>query len=317
MQRRFCQILVLISLGGVLVACSSGPEPVCTDGTCTLAPKRATSRPYTIKGVKYCPQQHYEYCCEGIASYYGGGDIFHGRPTATGERFDMNGVTAAHKTLPLPCIAEVTNLENGRQIQVKVNDRGPFVTGRIIDVSRRVAQLLGFEGKGTAKVRVKTLVAESLALNNIKNPTVMMAEKPAQSVNPIPEAAAVLLVETFPSLPEDLFEDLSENLVEAEPLENLSSSPILPSPVHVRASTASVDTGIFVQVGNYATHQEAQNLSSVIEDFKNVSVKSLRNAGAKPYAVRVGPFASMSQANEALDQLADAGHVMSRIVIAR
>ena len=162
----------------LLYGCATTPEPeMCApDGTCTKAPKKATSKPYQIKGVWYYPQHHYEYEEDGVASYYGGGDIFHGRPTATGETFDMNGVTAAHKTLPLPCIAEVTNLENGRKIIVKVNDRGPFVNDRIIDVSRRVAQLLGFENQGTARVKVKTLVDESLSLNSLEASKVALDE---------------------------------------------------------------------------------------------------------------------------------------------
>ncbi|WP_338453741.1 septal ring lytic transglycosylase RlpA family protein [Candidatus Bealeia paramacronuclearis] len=169
----------LALLGLILAGCATGPqEPEIRlpDGSVTKAPKRATSKPYQIKGVWYYPQEHYEYEEHGVASYYGGGDVFHGRPTATGERFDMNGVTAAHKTLPLPCIAEVTNLENGRKIVVKVNDRGPFVNDRIIDVSRRVAQLLGFENQGTAKVRVKTLVEDSMSLNSLEASKVVLDE---------------------------------------------------------------------------------------------------------------------------------------------
>src|SRR3990167_3705959 len=144
MLRKLYPHLLLVTVCGFLSACFSPPQeisPIYT-GPCTPAPKKATSRPYQIKGIWYYPQPHYEYEEVGIASYYGGGDVFHGRPTATGEIFNMNGLSAAHKTLPLPCIAEVTNLENGRQISIKVNDSGPFINGRIIDVSRRVAQLL-------------------------------------------------------------------------------------------------------------------------------------------------------------------------------
>ena len=90
----------------------------------------------------------------GISSYYGPG--FHGRPTANGETFDMHALTAAHKTLPIPCYARVTNLHNGRSLVVRVNDRGPYINGRILDVSDRVARLLGFDG-GLAKVRLDYL----------------------------------------------------------------------------------------------------------------------------------------------------------------
>lgn len=183
MEQKFFQVLACIGLCFLLAACSSGPEiPEFRTEGMTIAPKKATSRPYQIKGVWYYPQPHYEYAEEGLASYYGGGDVFHGRPTATGERFDMNEITAAHKTLPLPCMIKVTNLENGRELIVKVNDRGPFPPGRLLDVSRRSAQLLGFEGKGLAKVRVVTLVPESLALNGLDPSTVMLAQAPTELV---------------------------------------------------------------------------------------------------------------------------------------
>ena len=91
----------------------------------------------------------------GVASWYG--HPFHGRKTANGEVYDMHGMTAAHPTLPLPSIARVTNLENGRSITVRVNDRGPFAKRRIIDLSRRAAWELGFKDQGTAEVEVEYL----------------------------------------------------------------------------------------------------------------------------------------------------------------
>jgi rare lipoprotein A len=126
--------------------------------------KKAYNKPYQIKGVWYTPQPHYNINEEGIASYYGGTDVFHGRKTSNGEVFDMNEVSAAHKTAPIPCVLLVTNLENGRSLKVKVNDRGPFIDGRIIDVSRRTAQLLGFYRQGTTRVHVKTLMPETMLL---------------------------------------------------------------------------------------------------------------------------------------------------------
>lgn len=161
-------------LSGLVIGCShdnySGPK--------TMAPKRATSRPYTIRGITYYPQQYYEYDETGVSSHYGDHDGFHGKSTATGEKFDTNQLTAAHKTLPLPCVARITNVENGRSVVVKVNDRGPFISGRMLDVSRKTAQLLGFYRKGLGKVRVETLVQESLALQSNPRsapPSVMLA----------------------------------------------------------------------------------------------------------------------------------------------
>lgn len=112
-----------------------------------------TMRPYQVNGTWYKPREQPDYDETGVASWYG--QQFHNRQTANGEMFDMWVVSAAHKTLPLPSIVEVTNLDNGRKIKVRVNDRGPFVSGRIIDMSRAGADALGFSGKGTARVRVR------------------------------------------------------------------------------------------------------------------------------------------------------------------
>jgi rare lipoprotein A len=92
---------------------------------------------------------------EGIASFYG--EQFHGKRTANGEIFDMNKFTAAHRTLPLNTIAQVTNLKNSKKVRVKINDRGPFVSGRIIDLSRRAADELDFINEGTTRVRIEVL----------------------------------------------------------------------------------------------------------------------------------------------------------------
>jgi rare lipoprotein A len=109
--------------------------------------------PYKVAGKWYVPREDHNYDRIGVGSWYG--EDFHGRKTANGELFDKNALTAAHPTLPLPSYAYVTNLENGRKILVRVNDRGPYVGGRIIDLSRASATALGYVGKGRAKVRVR------------------------------------------------------------------------------------------------------------------------------------------------------------------
>ena len=126
------------------------------------APVYKIGKPYQINGKYYYPAVDYSYSKTGVASWYG--KKFHGKRTANGEIFNMNAVSAAHKTLPMPSIVQITNLENGRSMKVRVNDRGPFVNGRIIDLSRRGAQLLGFEKKGTAMVRVSIVAEESQTL---------------------------------------------------------------------------------------------------------------------------------------------------------
>lgn len=110
-------------------------------------------KPYVVAGVTYVPHENPSYRAVGTASWYG--DAFHGRLTSNGEVFDMRSISAAHPTLPLPSYVRVTNLSNGRSLVVRVNDRGPFHANRVIDVSSRAANLLGFRQHGTARVRVE------------------------------------------------------------------------------------------------------------------------------------------------------------------
>ena len=117
--------------------------------------RAANLRPYEVNGQHYSPQAVRHYDAKGVASWYSYPS--HTRRTATGEWFDPGQLTAAHKTLPLPCEVEVTNLENGRKVRVRVNDRGPYADGRIIDLSRAAADRLGFTRTGTTRVRVKLL----------------------------------------------------------------------------------------------------------------------------------------------------------------
>jgi len=117
--------------------------------------------PYMVAGRTYVPQEDSHYTATGLASWYG--DDFHGRYTANGEIFDMNAITAAHPTLPLPCYVRVTNLANQRSIVVRVNDRGPYAGDRVIDLSVRTAKLLGFYGAGVTKVKVEYVGRAPLA----------------------------------------------------------------------------------------------------------------------------------------------------------
>jgi rare lipoprotein A len=147
----------VMAVAASLAACASvqpryAAEPERAPAPAT--PKRGgTWKPYQVGGKWYTPREQPNYDEQGLASWYGG--RHQGRPTANGERFDVGRLTAAHKTLPLPSIVEVTNLDNGKRLKVRVNDRGPFVDGRIIDLSEEAARRLGFQRKGLARVRVR------------------------------------------------------------------------------------------------------------------------------------------------------------------
>ncbi|MBG0777445.1 MAG: septal ring lytic transglycosylase RlpA family protein [Desulfovibrionaceae bacterium] len=125
-----------------------GPEPT--------APTAPSTTPYTVKGETYHPMGTAQgYAEEGLASWYG--QDFHGKRTASGEVYDMHAMTAAHKLLPFGTRVRVTNLENGQAVEVRINDRGPFIKGRIIDLSREAGERIGLAGPGVARVRVQTV----------------------------------------------------------------------------------------------------------------------------------------------------------------
>ncbi len=132
-----------------------------------IIPYYKVGNPYSINGIQYIPKEDPDYFEEGIASWYG--PKFDGKLTANGEIFDQYAVTAAHRTLPIPSLVKVTNLENNRSIVLRINDRGPFVGDRIIDLSYKSAQLLGIIQKGTGKVRVEVIdYGEHLLVKNSK-----------------------------------------------------------------------------------------------------------------------------------------------------
>src|SRR5579871_3017408 len=153
------RIAIVCASAALAAACSTSSPPTEHElSSVSLPPGNGVYKigePYEQEGTWYYPSEQPDYDETGIASWYGAD--FHGRRTANGEIFDANGLTAAHPTLPMPVDVRVTNLENGKSLVLRVNDRGPFKRGRIIDVSARAAQLLGFYGRGTAKVRVTYL----------------------------------------------------------------------------------------------------------------------------------------------------------------
>jgi len=163
------RIMIVTALVASLCACSVNKTSRTVDETQALSPRvikvgdpvpkgggeYKLGSAYLAGGKWYVPVNDQSYDETGIASWYG--DFFHGRKTANGEIYDMNALTAAHPTLPMPTYATVTNLANNRTIVVRINDRGPYHDGRIIDVSHKAAELLGFFGRGSAAVRVRYL----------------------------------------------------------------------------------------------------------------------------------------------------------------
>ena len=260
-------------------------------------------KPYQIAGVWYYPKVDYDYDQTGIASWYGPG--FHGRRTANGEIFDQNALSAAHPTLPMPSVVEVTNLENGRVLAVRINDRGPFKNGRIIDMSRRGAQLLGFERKGTAKVRVRILEDESrqhaIAAQN-KSPPPEIA---APAAVPVTSVAAAPLDEAgeesvAASAPEP--QPVERELVVDWPNGQVSSQPVSRS-------------NIFIQTGAFLRRDHATRLSIRLSKFGRTRVVPKVVGQQNFFRVRLGPMASVSQADGILQRLINEGHSDAHVVV--
>jgi rare lipoprotein A len=154
--RRRARAIALVAATLALAQCSPFGTRYADNGD-SVVPKGggrySVGRPYSVNGRIYVPQEDPSYRAEGIASWYG--PDFHGGLTANGERYDMHGISAAHPTMPLPSYARVTSLDNGRSIIVRVNDRGPFVRNRLVDLSIGTAKALNFYGYGLARVRVE------------------------------------------------------------------------------------------------------------------------------------------------------------------
>ena len=176
--------------------------------------------PYEIDGVQYLPHEDYKYSETGIASWYGPG--FEGKQTANGETFDPDELTAAHRTLPMPSLVRVTNLDNGKSVVVRVNDRGPFANNRIIDVSKRAADLLGFTGVGTAKVSVEILSIESRAIADAAKKRGYVAPLRSQIAN---SQKSFIMPKADMQDGEGISETAKVDTVEAVPLEP-SSTPV-------------------------------------------------------------------------------------------
>ena len=272
---------------------------------------------YQVDGIWYYPRQDLNYDETGIASWYG--EAFDGKHTANGEVFDLSGLTAAHHTLALPSIVQVTNLENGRMLTLRVNDRGPFAHGRIIDVSRHAAQLLGFEQQGTAKVRVRVLMNET------------MEAQAAARRNGIdePQAAPVVVAQAVPRVAVDTqpLSPLPGTIAASPPAPTRSSAAPPPTTVAAVQPTAPVLTGtvtqgvahpgaqIYVQAGAFAQIANANHVRDRIASLGAVQVSGVRVNGANLFRVRLGPVASVQEADGLLSQVVAAGMSGAQIVV--
>ncbi len=290
-------------------------------------PEYKIGKPYQIQGTWYYPAEDYEYVETGIASWYGA--QFHGRRTANGEVYDMNALTAAHRTLPMPSFVRVTNLENGRSLILKVNDRGPFARNRIIDISRRGAQLLGFHSAGTARVRVQIMADRSRVIATRMKSQIQLAEagtpitvarlpKPAVAteslalppgaktvpgrVEPVPNPAPA------PPRGRDPFNPGANGLA----AKTLASPGPESGAVTVEPVTK---TNIFIQAGAFSRFDNANKVMARLSPLGSVNITSVLVNGLDLFRVRVGPLSSVAGADRMLERVIRSGYSNARIIV--
>ena len=250
-------------------------------------PMYKVGNPYKINGKWYYPAIDYNYNEVGIASWYGPG--FHGKKTANGEVFDQNKISAAHKTLPMPSIVKVTNLDNGKVLEnIRVNDRGPFAGNRIIDLSKKAAQELGFVNSGVAKVRVEIMENESRIYasksskkNSVRKANKAKVEKVQRKIIPSEED-------------QQNSDEVSNNSTEDNSI--LKDKPVI------------------IQVGAFGDHRNAKSLTEKLSEFKAyIERKFIDNKYL--YRVRIGPLSNLDLAKSIKSKLFELGHTSSHLVV--
>lgn len=265
--------------------------------------------PYQIDGVWYYPAVDYSYDETGIASWYG--EQFHGKVTANGTVYDMNALTAAHRTLPLPSVVEVTNLENGRTLQVTVNDRGPYARGRIIDLSRRAAQLLGMERQGTAKVRVRILAEPSrqLAMQLGGGDTTGLVA--VNGVRGAPRTA--VSTATLPGTPPAPQPTARKG---GGATFSNTSTPVVVTPTTGTVRVVEVrPTNIYIQAGAFTEYTNANRVRSSLSGLGPINITQT-NVGKQPmFRVRLGPIRSVDEADKLLARVSASGYPEARVIV--
>lgn len=291
--------------------------------------KYYVGQPYQVAGRWFTPREQPGYDKTGVASWYG--EAFHRRMTSNGEYFDMNTLTAAHATLPLPSYVLVTNLENNRQVVVRVNDRGPFVDTRVIDVSKRAADELGYRRKGTARVRVQYLGAAPLkdhgehlmAMNSAlstgagKNELVAMAQDPNLRGSGNVQVAAARPMKRQPvPIAEVQMTDVGQG-AEPDQAQGGDMNPMQDQTQGQDVSAAPEPQPVQAFIVRVAVFHSLDNANAAYQELASFGpTQIVRAVGANGplYRVQIGPLDNSSDAQSALDSAVASGYEGARIV---
>lgn len=240
------------------------------------------NNPYTVLGKTYFPlNDATSYRVTGTASWYG--TKFHGQATANGETYDLYGMTAAHKTLPLPSYVRVTNLDNGKSVIVRVNDRGPFYSDRVIDLSFAAAKKLGYAETGTAHVRVEGIdPAQWWAQQGRPMPMVLAQPQRAPAAPTPVKPQTVATVETYNPPPQQ------------------HAAPVVPLEIDSKKNASAQAGGLYLQVGAFANPDAAELLKDKLSELTAapVFISSVVRNQQTLHRVRLGPIGTQGEASQ-------------------
>ena len=270
-----------------------------------IEPRARSGNPpfYDVFGKRYYVlSSSVGYRERGVASWYGPG--FHNVRTSIGEPYDMYGMTAAHKTLPLPAYVRVTNLQNGRSVVVRVNDRGPFVGNRIIDLSYSAAVKLDMLRNGTAMVEVRTIDP------SVPPPVITASATPAPAAAP-PAATALTIVAPAAAAPASSAPAGSARAGSTPAVAPAATAPGAATPTAGSGVTspAAAATALFVQAGAFSDPANAERLAEKLRggNYGKVIVRDDQIAGRRMYRVRIGPVPSVAEFDRVVAALERAG----------
>jgi rare lipoprotein A len=263
---------------------------------------RGPNNPYSIFGQRYVPDTSGQpYRAQGPASWYG--KKYHGKPTSNGERYDMYGMTAAHPTLPIPSYVRVTRVATGKTVVLRINDRGPFLGGRVIDLSYVAAHKLGVLSPGSAEVIVERIMPQQIA-----NGTALAASTPAAASSPPIAARPAPLEPPVATAPAPA----TPSLAAAGP--SVATLPLAAAPAS--SATPAAAGSVYLQLGAFSDPARAQAIAAraaaQVPTQGGVSVNVELGAG-NLHRVRVGPFASTEAATQAAGPLENALGVAPRV----
>jgi rare lipoprotein A len=271
-----------------VAAPSSSPAaqtPVAGQGRPAWLENERVGPPYQANGRWYVPAAEPGYEATGTASWYG--PTFHGGRTASGEVYDQEAITAAHPTLPIPSLVQVTNLENGREVIVRVNDRGPFVADRVLDLSHGAAQVLGVERNGTARVHIRYL---GPAPRHFGDPAAPLQASTPTLASPIQSAGAEEGPASLLPPPPHVGDPAP---AAATAMQAVTYQPPAPTPVAANGS-------YFVQVGAFLDVDNAHRVQTAVSGVGQASIDVRRmRSGAELFRVRIGPYAGREEAERA------------------